>query len=451
MDYHFEGRLTARDCKRSIAHHFAVPAGSGQMKLHLSFAPSHAQGTGNMLTLALFDPKGFRGAGHRGGHSHRVRISAAEATPGYIAGPLTAGEWTAEVDTHMVMPGAAVQYTLDITIAKGAGATTEMRPTAVRRAPRIPQRGAGWYRGDLHSHTDHSDADGCSVAELVGAARKQGLDFLFLTDHNTTSGLAELEALGDEELLTAGGIELTTYWGHALVLGTREWVDWRVRPGTGEMTHLAEEAYARGQVFVIAHPQSNGDPGCTGCAWRFGEMMPGNARLVEIWNGPWRGDSNNEPSLALWYDWLNQGWRLVATAGTDTHSPHDYAAGPGFNVVYSEEVSEAALLRALRAGHLYLSAGPQLDLQAVDERGGQWMVGDTVPCAATFRVAWGECPEGAQLRVIVNGRLMHQEPIGVQGEYAWSLAPEEADWVVVEIRGEDGGMLAISNPIYLLP
>jgi hypothetical protein len=51
--------------------------------------------------------------------------------------------------------------------------------------------------------------------------------------------------------------------------------------------------------------------------------------------------------------------------------------------------------------------------------------------------------------VIVNGRLLHQELVGAEGEYAWPLAPEEADWVVVEIRGEDGAMLAISNPIHL--
>ncbi len=449
MDYHFEGRLTARDCKRYISYRFAVPAHSGQIELRLSFAPSRAQGLANLITLTLFDPAGFRGAGHRGGDSHRVRISPAGATPGYLPGPLPPGEWNVQVDTHMIMPGPAVQYALDIRITEGTDATIDRLPLPEDSAQRMPQRGVGWYRGDLHSHTDHSDAEGCTVVELVQAARQQGLNFLFLTDHNTTSGLAGIEALGDEDLLTAGGIELTTFWGHALVLGTREWVDWRVRPGTGEIARLAEEADAREQVFVIAHPQSNGDPGCTGCAWRYGEMMPGNARLVEIWNGPWKGDSNNEAALALWYDWLNQGWRLVATAGSDTHSLHDYAAGPGFNVVCADGLSEAALLSALRAGHLYLSAGPQLDLQAVAERGGQWMVGDTVPCAATFTVVWSACPQGAQLRVIVNGRLLHQEPIGMQGEFAWSLSPEEADWVVVEIRGEDGEMLAISNPIYL--
>ncbi len=177
--------------------------------------------------------------------------------------------------------------------------------------------------------------------------------------------------------------------------------------------------------------------------------MPGNARLVEIWNGPWVGDSNNDSALAVWYDWLNQGWRLAATAGTDTHSPHDYDAGPGFNVVYAEELSERAILAALRAGHVYLSAGPKLDFYAVDEAGTRWMMGDTVPGAARFHVAWDNCLEGARLRVIVNGRLMRQQVIGSRGEDAWLMAPEEADWVVVEVRDEGGALLTISNPIYL--
>ena len=139
------------------------------------------------------------------------------------------------------------------------------------------------------------------------------------------------------------------------------------------MARIAAAAYASDQVFIIAHPLSAGDPGCTGCAWRFGEMMPGNARLVEIWNGPWRGDSHNEATLALWYDWLNQGLRLAATAGSDTHSRHSYAARPGFNVIYAESLTEPALLSGLRAGRLYLSAGPQLAFEAEDGRGAHWM------------------------------------------------------------------------------
>lgn len=449
MRYQFEGSLTTRDCKRHIPHRFVAPANSGQLEIQFRCAPAWMQDMANMLTLTLFDPDGFRGAGHRDGDSHQVRIGATGATPGYLPGPLPAGEWIVQIDTHRVMPGEAVHYWLDVTLTENASteSKTGLWPQAL--AGKTARQGAGWYRGDLHSHTNHSDAGERSVAELIQTARDYGLDFIFLTDHNTTAGLAEMDASVSTDLLTAGGVELTTFWGHALCLGGREWVDWRVRPGAGDMARIAAATYAKDQLFIIAHPQSAGDPACTGCTWRFGEMMPGNARFVEIWNGPWGGDSNNEATLSLWYDWLNQGLYLTATAGTDTHGGQDYAAKPGFSVIYAEALSEAALLQALRAGHLYLSAGPQLTFQARNESGERWNMGDTVGQPATFAVTWADCPAEAQIRLIANGRLLHQWLAGPQGGYEWPMRPDQANWVVVEIRAGNGEMLAITNPILL--
>jgi hypothetical protein len=449
MHYQFENRLTARDCKRHIPHQFQAPANSEQIDLHLRFTPSHVNGISNLLTLTLFDPDGFRGAGHREGSSHRIHICATEATPGYLPGPLSAGQWIAQLDTHMIMPGDAVHYWLDVTITEGTNTQIATALVSRARSAKTLRRGAGWYRGDLHSHTHHSDADGFTVAELIQAARDYGLDFIFLTDHNTIAGLAEMDASAANDLLTAGGIELTTFWGHALCLGRREWVDWRVRPGTGDMARIANAIYVSGQLFIIAHPQAQGDPACTGCTWRYGEMMPGNAKLVEIWNGPWGCNSNNENALALWYDWLNQGLRLVATAGTDTHGANDYADKPGFNVVYAEHLSEAAILAALRAGHLYLSAGPKITFEARNEHGEKWITGDTVAQPVVFAISWVDCPADAQIRLIANGRLFDERMVGASGEYEWNMTPDQADWVLVEVRGGDGELLTITNPIFL--
>lgn len=448
MHYHFEGNLSARDCKRHIAHHFETPAGSSQVELVLRFTPARVHGMTNMLTLTLFDPSGFRGAGHRGGSTHHVQIGAESATPGYLPGPLSAGVWVAQLDTHMIMPGAALHYALDITITDEANAAQSPLPSPEPRLANPPQRGPGWYRGDLHSHTNHSDASGRTVADLVQTAREVGLDFVFLTDHNTTSSLAEMASWSAPDLLTAGGLELTTFWGHALCLGAHSWVDWRVRPGSGEMARIAEATYASNQLFIIAHPMSAGDPGCTGCRWRYGDMMPGNARLVEIWNGPWAGDSNNEEALSLWYDWLNQGLRLVATAGSDTHSSRDYGLKPGFSVIFADALTEAALLDGIRAGHLYLSSGPELQLRAHDDSGARHLCGDTLRRPATVALSWANGVAEAQLRLIVNGRLLQQHTVGAQGTLTWAVTPEQADWVVVEMRGSDGVMLAITNPIF---
>ena len=161
MHYHFEDRLTTRDCKRHIPHPFIVPAGSEQIDIDFRFEPDGAHGVSNLLTLTVFDPDGFRGAGHRGGTRHQVRIGSTAATPGYLPGPLPAGEWTVQIDTHMIMPGEPVRYWLDVTISESAEATISA-PASVMRSPGCRSlaagRGPGWYRGDLHSHTNHSDA-----------------------------------------------------------------------------------------------------------------------------------------------------------------------------------------------------------------------------------------------------------------------------------------------------
>ena len=441
------GELTICAAKRHLPHTFIVPEDATHLALHFVCDPAGAQGLDNMLTLTLFDPTGFRGARHRDGARHDVMIGAHAATPGYLPGPLPAGEWMIQIDTHRILPGAPLHYTLDVEIgvadaAIAAPATPQGKPGAVVR------REAGWVRGDLHSHTNHSDAGDRTVAQLVAEAKATGLDFLFLTDHNTIAPLAEIDALAGPDLLTAGGMELTTFWGHALVLGTRRWIDWRFRPGDGAINRLAEAVYARGELFIMAHPGSVGDPTCTGCAWRFGEMMPGAARVIEIWNGVWAGDSNNELALAFYFDWLNQGRRLVATAGSDTHSPADYTAGPGFNVVYVEALSEAALLRAIAAGHLYLSSGPHLVLEAQEQDGAHRMMGDIVVRAATVNVQWAHCPPGAMLRVLANGQLLHQQAAGASDRFTYAMTPAEADWLIAELRAESGVLLAITNPIF---
>lgn len=449
MHYHFEGELTAGDCKQHFPLRFDVPEGWGVLEMDFAFEPARVRGIANRLTLTLFDPDGFRGAGHRGGADHHVYVGETEATPGYLPGPLPSGSWVVEIDTHMIMPGPVVRYRLEVELTAPADASGARPAVALRSPGVVAGQGAGWYRGDLHTHSHHSDAKDFTVADMISLAQAYALDFFFLTDHNTNAGLLDGGLPSDEAPLVCRGIELTTFWGHALCLGTDRWIDWRVRPGTGAMRHIVDTTRRAGEVFVIAHPLADGDPGCTGCAWRFGGMMPGNARWVEIWNGPWGGDSNNEEALHLWYDWLNQGLRMIATAGTDVHGRVPAGVKPGFNVIYADTLSELALLDALRAGHLYLSAGPELLLTAVDRDGQQAMMGDRVHQPASFRVAWNETPAGGEVRLLVNGRLLTSLASGDGGEHRWRIDPAEGDWIVAEVRAEDGSLLAVTNPIFL--
>ncbi|MCA1553056.1 MAG: CehA/McbA family metallohydrolase, partial [Chloroflexi bacterium] len=370
----FERTLTAADAKHNLPFRFQVPAGTSQLTIRLTFSPHTVDDFLNMLTLSVFDTHGWRGAGHRHGAEHVVTIAEQQATHGFVAGAIPAGEWTVVVDTHMVMAGAPCAIRLEVSAASGSRSTSHLpRPSSILRPPSLVARPA-WYRGDLHAHTLHSDGS-WDVPDLLAWARARGLDFCTLSDHNTVSGLAQIDAACGPELLTMGGMELTTFWGHALALGVREWVDWRADDGAVRritdavprtMPQIAAELDARGGTFVIAHPMSIGDPYCTGCQWRYDDMMPGNARVVEVWNGPWRRrSSNNEDALALVFRWLNAGHRLALTAGTDNHGREPEPVPYGFNVVCAEEQSEPAILRAVQAGHSYLSVAPHLELTAV--------------------------------------------------------------------------------------
>ncbi|MCC6614249.1 MAG: CehA/McbA family metallohydrolase [Anaerolineae bacterium] len=444
MEHVIQGTLTTADAKQHRAHSFDVPAGATRLDIAFDYNPKQVEAPPytHLLCFTLFDPQASRGTRHNN-RDQSMTITDTFATPGYTPGPILPGQWQVVVDTHRILPGDPISYQFTIQIG--------FEPQVQHERPQpahINRRGQGWYRGDLHGHTLHSDGS-WDVPDLVVAARAKGLDFATLTDHNTVSGLAQMDSLGSDELLTMGGMELTTYYGHALALGVREWIDWRVRPGERDMRAIAAEVEAKGGLFIIAHPKSKGDPVCTGCDWRYDEMMPGSARCVEIWNkGVW--SEQNEQGLALWYAWLNQGYRMVATAGTDVHGQVPANIRIGFNTIYAEALEQRALLDAIRQGHLYVSSGPTLRFTARSESGAQAMMGDSIADAGVEMVCtWGDVTEALHLRLIGDGDVIETLPIDAPGEYDWQIPPSRYHWFTVEIRDDQGELRAVSNPIFL--
>jgi hypothetical protein len=67
-------------------------------------------------------------------------------------------------------------------------------------------------RGDLHMHSLNSDGR-YSVDEIIGIAKRRGLDFIFLTDHNNIVQNDEIRS--SDALVVMPGMEWTHYDGHA--------------------------------------------------------------------------------------------------------------------------------------------------------------------------------------------------------------------------------------------
>ena len=437
------GRLTAQEHKGHIPLTFKVPPGTTRLVGRFRTSPEREPGQlfDNMVCLSLFGPSGPRGARHNNPVRDFV-IEATHATPGYLPGPIEPGMWTVFMDCFRLM--GPVDFHLEI--------ACETRPTQAKPAfvPKAPaRRGLSWYRGDLHAHTLHSDGS-WDVADLVAWARGRQLDFITLSDHNTTSGHAEVLSRGDDDLLTMGGMELTTHWGHALALGGGELHEWRVGPTTGKtMPMLAAQIMGQGALFVMAHPMSPGDPSCTGCRWEYPDMLPGNAHLIEIWNGgPW--SDYNEEGLAMFRHWLTLGHRLLATAGSDIHGPEGCRGQIGFNHVEAEGLSEAAILRAVAAGRNFLSSGPRLMLTAESPDGSKAAMGDTVPRGANFQADWQSEHQALELNFTdaTGSRKSQRVAAGETGVAGLSGAE---GFVMAELRDARGILHAVTNPIFVIP
>ena len=446
MTTHIAGTLDHTHSKQHIPHSFDLPDGATKLTINFDYTPLTSDGAdyGNQLSFTLFDPEKSRGTRHNN-RGQQAILTPVTASPGFTPGPLLAGTWTLFVDTHRIMPPTPVAYEFTIEVETDG----VIEPAEAWTKGSTASRGPGWYWGDLHGHTLHSDGQ-WDVGGFIAYARENKYDFVTLTDHNTVSGLPEWDSYCADDLLTMGGMELTTYYGHALALGTREWQEWRVAFGA-TMTDFAQQITDAGGLFVIAHPRDQGDPACTGCRWAYDEMMPGIARVVEVWNGPW--SNFNEDSLALAYKWLNAGYRMAFTTGSDIHGrPSRPNVVPALNVVYADDMNEAAILDGIRQGHNYMSTGPGLGLTATNGTASV-MMGDTItahddaadPVEVTF--TWSECPHGATARVIKNGWVILECAANGQGERRL-VAKDETGWYVLELRDARGQMLAVTNPLF---
>lgn len=427
MEFKISGSLTARDRKKYTTLTFTVPIGASQIDIHFEYSPKRIGKRKNTLTLGLSDPISDRGTAHRGQSIQDIHLNAQEATPGFIPGKLTPGTWCVYLDAHWITSESPVIYDVKIVVT--------VEP---------PSHGAQWYKGELHSHTLHSDGK-WDVDGLLNFAREHQLDFITLTDHNTVAGLKEMDSKSSDDLLTMGGFELTTFDGHALALGIRKMLDWRVTP-VRIITKIKAEVEALGGLFIIAHPKAPGDGYCTGCRWDYWEMMPSTARAVEVWNEHWDSISNNEEAVQLWYQWLNQGFHIYATVGSDIHGPSDEEFG--FNMVYAEDRNETAILDAVQQGHHYLSSGPQIELIGESSKGYSGMMGDSL-MGDTYNITatWDRCHEGDIVRVIVEGRVFDEFAVQSRGQKSWQIADKL--WCVVEIRNAEHHMRALTNPIFM--
>lgn len=274
-----------------------------------------------------------------------VTLTAAAATGHYFAG------WSGDCEGET----CSLSMTAD-------------RNVAATFLPDAPQ--GAWYGGDGHVHNDHS-SDGSflrqglddrgpgttSIADQIGFAVLQQLDWMPLTDHRTFDQHYDPLWDSDQLLLITGeeanGSPHCTVFGHidTAVQGAGPAGD----PGFRTVQQSLWDIRAQGALWNQAHPDRRSYDQANDTANAFGSQV-GQA-LAEVWN---RGE-NPEAEIDYAENRWNAGWRFGVVGASDNHDKLLWAiSGPGSptTYVFAADDSERAILQGLAAGRTTVSSGP---------------------------------------------------------------------------------------------
>jgi hypothetical protein len=473
-DLVLRGEVTGKDHQTYRAVPFEVPAGTVRITVQFEYGGRDDKTT---IDLGLLGPDGFRGQdgfrGWSGGNKALFTVSASDATPSYLPGPIRPGTWSLLLGIPNIRKDARSGFTARVWF--GREGEPYWRPDVANPPLRAE---AGWYRGDLHMHDAHSDGGcksqagtkvPCPLFLTAQSAAARGLDFIAVTDHNTMSqanAIRELQPYFDRLLLIPGR-EITTFSGHANLIGTTAPLDFRVAGDRDWNAVLREAAELQG-IVSINHPVRPSDERCMGCGWTPRPTVdPALLQAVEVVNGM---DADTPYSgIPFWESLLNGGQRLTAIGGSDNHDASQTVPGIGggpvgipTTVVHARALSMAAILEGLRAGHAFVdvkgNCGCRLELVARRGAASAQMgdalaapVGSTIEFSA--RVAHAV---GARVEVVEDGRVIAPvaDPSIRQDDQSLRF-PWRSDggphWVRVNVRGTDGKLLLVGNPIYLNP
>lgn len=306
------------------------------------------------------------------------------------------------------------------------------------------------YPGALHAHSHFSDGTG-TTGEIAAAARRAGLRWLILTDHNTLQGRAEQGWYGN--LLVIAECEITPPRNHFLAFDLPHVVDPNQSP-----QQMVDAIYAAGGWGMIAHPDERTDNKLkrpyNWSDWQVDgpSERAGRPVGIEAWN--WMSDwaeqlrpSNKylnyffprlgirgpSPATLAWWDRLNaEGKRTFASGNLDSHAKHVRSLGRVWevfpyeflfrtvtNYLWSSEplardfkTARRQLLDALAAGQLWFA---NRQYGRADRCHFEATVGTTrVRIGQTMRTGGksvtfnGDVKRPAVVRLIRNGRPIAQ-------------------------------------------
>ena len=341
-------------------------------------------------------------------------------------------------------------------------------------------RSDGWYSGDGHVHIAHGgdgDVFDISPAALARITRAEDLAVTCVLSNGRHFVGAGAHPAGSPDHLVHFGMEYrSALFGHMGLLGLPSLLNQGCclidDPPYPTNASVARAAADLGATVVFSHPVPM-DPAeflDDRSAWPysgFGREAPAVAVTAPLHGFDIMSYSNLgvEDAVKVWYDLLDLGLRVPATAGSDAGVNRDFDPPPGGFRMYArlpegEPLTVEAWLEALRAGRTYVTNGPLLRefrLQGADI-GGQLRIRREAWLVGSIAV---DCREWVDhIDIVVNGEVLRRIPAPRAHSFRVPVTlfvPPTDGWVVARVYGTATNeatvgqkLLAISSPIYLL-
>ena len=330
----------------------------------------------------------------------------------------------------------------------------------------------------MHLHSTWSDGTG-TVAQIVAAGQRAGVDVVMLTDHDTLEGMAD-EGWHGSVLLLVGHEVSPPRRDHTLVFGLSSPISNRLP--AAEIVTAASEG---GGISFAAHPFSRGSrrfrrlshgmphtavaaPGLTGIElWSFvndtGERIGSLREAARFIASPL--SVLRHPPLENMVEWdrLCRSRRVVALGGLDAHQVGVRVRGRvplrlmGYARSFRQmrthvlvaslpsgrlDADRALVYDALRSGRCYIAVDALAPARGFSFSGsGGVVMGDEVPFEGQTLCA--SVPRPAELRLIRDGSV-----IAVEHGSALTWKPRTAGVYRVDARLRERTWI-VSNPIYL--
>ena len=184
---------------------------------------------------------------------------------------------------------------------------------------------------DLHLHSCYSDDATGSPKDLMKSLKKQGLQGMALTDHNTVKGCTKIQKIVPKDFLIIPSVEISTADGHLLALNVTE----NIKRGRSVEETIDRIIDAGGEP-IVPHLFRL----LSGIKKEKLIEIQSKVSAIEVFNGC------SVPSTNLKSAKIARLFNLGGTGGSDSHDP--LYAGYGYTVIDSTDLKIDTILSEIK-------------------------------------------------------------------------------------------------------